>query len=184
MYPVRQCSANCSSGIGSLSCCFVSKSFYIPSQPGLELFGQRVVWAFSWLVYIIICWTTSNASDYPQSTIPPALLVTRSSNLHRGSNSVAMMELNCPLDSVENLQSARKCKPATNMEKRILWNLIQTWSPGGPMFLQYHWIECVRPLPYIFIIIPLQTCINFITENSYDFQWQHARLSTCAAFLC
>jgi len=54
------------------------------------------------------------ASDCPQATIPVSLFVTPYRPdlviCNRSSNCVAMMELTCPLDSVEHLQFARECK--------------------------------------------------------------------------
>ena len=50
------------------------------------------------------------ASDSPQATVPPTILVTSYHPdivLCNGSNKVALLELTCPLDSVEHLKSAR-----------------------------------------------------------------------------
>ena len=50
------------------------------------------------------------ASDSPQATAPPTILVTSYFSdivLCNGSNEVALLELTCPLDSVEHLKSAR-----------------------------------------------------------------------------
>ena len=55
-------------------------------------------------------------SDCPQSTIPPSLLTTPYRpdlvifNKSNRDNSVAMLELTCPLDSVQNLESTRERK--------------------------------------------------------------------------
>jgi len=74
-----QCSAKCAlcssvqSRIGGLSCCFVSRLLYVPSQPGLELLGHRAVQAFPWPLYVITIYADFpglRASDCPQSTIP------------------------------------------------------------------------------------------------------------------
>jgi len=54
------------------------------------------------------------ASDSPQVTIPPSLLSTsyRSDIViyNDRTNSVALLELTCPLDSLDHLESARDCK--------------------------------------------------------------------------
>ena len=58
------------------------------------------------------------ASDSPQATIPPTILVTSYRPdifLCSGNNKVALLEQTCPLDSVEHLTSARVRK----QEKRV-----------------------------------------------------------------
>ena len=54
------------------------------------------------------------ASDSPQVTIPPSLLITSYRPdvvfYNESSNSVALLELACPLDSVEHLKSSRDQK--------------------------------------------------------------------------
>ena len=51
------------------------------------------------------------ASDSPQATIPPSLLITSDIVFYNeSSNSVALLEMTCPLDSVEHLKSARDRK--------------------------------------------------------------------------
>jgi len=50
------------------------------------------------------------ASDSPQATVPLTIMVTSYHPdivLCSGSNKVALLELTCPLDSVEHLKSAR-----------------------------------------------------------------------------
>ena len=68
------------------------------------------------------------ASDCPQSTIPPSVLVTSYRPdlviYNRSSNSVAMLELTCPLDSVDNLQSAREHKQGKKNTLKFNLNLI------------------------------------------------------------
>ena len=62
-------------------------------------------------------------SDCPQSTIPPFLLITPYWPdlviFNKSNNSVAMLELTCPLDSVQNLESARECKQGKNEYQEI-----------------------------------------------------------------
>ena len=53
------------------------------------------------------------ASDCPQSTIPFLLITPYRPDLvifNKSNNSVAMLELTCPLESVQNLESAREPK--------------------------------------------------------------------------
>jgi len=60
--------------------------------------------------YLVHTWFAM-ASDCPQSTIPPPVLVTPDLVIYNRSNSsLAMQELTCPLDSSENLRSARERK--------------------------------------------------------------------------
>ena len=65
------------------------------------------------------------ASDCPQSTIPPFLLITPYWPdlviFNQSNNSVAVLELTCPLDSVQNLESdsARECKQGKNEYQEI-----------------------------------------------------------------
>jgi len=90
-----------------------------------------------------------HASDSPQETVPPTILVTSYRPdivLCNGSNKVALLELTCLLDSVEHLKSARQ-----HWEERVSRVAIRIWSLRNSLFLWYNWTKCFRPLLTRFI---------------------------------
>jgi len=64
------------------------------------------------------------ASDCPQATIPPSLLITSYRPdiviYNKGNNSIAMLELTCPLDSTHHLEAARDRKQGKTEYLEIL----------------------------------------------------------------
>ena len=106
------------------------------------------------------------ASDCPQSTIPPPLLVTPYRPdlviYYRSNNSLAMLELTCPLDSADNLNSARERKQGKKEYLQIQSELDRL---GVSCF--YSTIELSVLGHYLTSSLSsLQCCINFIKEGS------------------
>jgi len=107
-----------------------------------------------------------HASDCPQATIPVSLLVTPYRPdlviYNRSSNCVAMMELTCPLDSVERLQSARDYK-----QGKQEYLMIQSELHRLGVDCSYSTVEVSVLGHYLTSSLSsLQASINFIYENS------------------
>ena len=89
------------------------------------------------------------ASDSPQTTIPPLLLITPYPPdiviYNQINNSVALLELTCPLESVHHLESARKRKQRKTEYQQILSEFDRL---GIPCF--YYTIELSVLGHYIF----------------------------------
>ena len=66
------------------------------------------------IIYSNLCWPVKFTSESPPATIPPAMMVTPYRPdlvVHNTStNSIALLELTCPLDSEHHLESARERK--------------------------------------------------------------------------
>ena len=96
------------------------------------------------------------ASDCPQSTIPPFLLITPYRPdlviFNKSNNSVAMLELTCPLDSVQNLESAMKHKQGERNTKKYSLSLID-WE-FAVFYSTIELAKCIRSLPITFFVIP------------------------------
>ena len=80
------------------------------------------------------------ASDSPQTTIPPSLLITPYRPdiviYNQINNSVALLELTCPLDSVHHLESARERKQGKTEYQQILSEFDRLGTPCS--YYSYH----------------------------------------------
>ena len=105
------------------------------------------------------------ASDSPQATIPPALLITPYRPdivIHnKESNSVALLELTCPLDSVRHLELARDRKLKKEEYQLLLSELdrlgiVNFYDTIEMSVLGHH-------LPSS--LSSFRNCVNFIQNN-------------------
>ena len=101
------------------------------------------------------------ASDSPQTTIPPSLLITPYRPdiviYNQMNNSVALLELTCPLDSVHHLESARERKQKTEYQQ-----ILSEFDRLG-ILCSYYTIELSVLGHYLpSALSSFQNCVNFI----------------------
>ena len=107
-----------------------------------------------------------HASDSPPATIPPSLLTTPYHPdiilYNEGNNSIVLLELTCPLDSVEHLNSARDRKQGKKEYQEIQSEFDRL---GLPCF--YDTIE-LSVLGHYFpsSLSSFQNCVNFIQSET------------------
>ena len=105
------------------------------------------------------------ASDSPQTTIPPSLLITPYrpdiAIYNQINNSVALLELTCPLDSVHHLESARERKQRKTEYQQILSEFDRLGTPCS-----YYTIELSVLGHYLpSSLSSFQNCVNFIQNE-------------------
>ena len=105
------------------------------------------------------------ASDSPQTTIPPSLLITPYRPdiviYNQINNSVALLELTCPLDSVHHLESARERKQGKTEYQQILSEFDRLGTPCS-----YYTIELSVLGHYLpSSLSSFQNCVNFIQNE-------------------
>ena len=105
------------------------------------------------------------ASDSPQTTIPPSLLITPYRPdiviYNQINNSVALLELTCPLDSVYHLESARERKQRKTEYQQILSEFDRLGIPCS-----YYTIELSVLGHYLpSSLSSFQNCVNFIQNE-------------------
>jgi len=120
---------------------------------------------------------------FPQATIPPSLLSTPYRPdivIHNDrTNSVALLELTCLLDSMDHLESARDCKWGKQEYQQILSEFNRL---GVPCF--YDTIEMSVLGHYLSSSSSsLQNCINFIQKKTVMMKPQCRRILDLAAVL-
>ena len=103
------------------------------------------------------------ASDSPQTTIPPSLLITHYCPdiviYNQMNNSVALLELTCPLDSVHHLESARERKQKKTEYQQILSEFVG-------ILCSYYTIELSVLGHYLpSSLSSFQNCVNFIQNE-------------------
>ena len=121
------------------------------------------------------------ASDSPQATIPPALLITPYRPdivIHnKESNSVALLELTCPLDSVRHLELARDRKLKKEEYQLILSELdrlgIVNFYDTIEMSVLGHYLPSS--------LSSFRNCVNFIQNNFTMLKSQCKRIFDLAA---
>ena len=105
------------------------------------------------------------ASDSPQTTIPPLLLITPYRPdiviYNQMNNSVALLELTCPLDSVHHLESARERKQKKTEYQQILLEFDRLG-----ILCSYYTIELSVLGHYLpSSLSSFQNCVNFIQNE-------------------
>jgi len=105
------------------------------------------------------------ASDCPQATVPPSMLITPSRPdivIHnRGTNAVAILELTCPLESVHHLESARARKLAKEDYQLLLSELDRLG-----IVCSYNTIEISVLGHYLPVSLSsFRNCVNFIQND-------------------
>ena len=121
------------------------------------------------------------ASDSPQATIPPALLITPYRPdivIHnKESNSVALLELTCPLDSVRHLELARDRKLKKEEYQLLLSELdrlgIVNFYDTIEMSVLGHYLPSS--------LSSFRNCVNFIQNNFTMSKSQCKRIFDLAA---
>ena len=96
--------------------CFRPTAVHFQAQSGLFHFGSMLTDIFTDKPFVKVCADLPNffANDTPQTTIPSDLLITsyRSDVVIHNTQcpSVTLLELTCPLDSVQHIQAIRDRK--------------------------------------------------------------------------
>ena len=114
------------------------------------------------------------ASDSPQATIPPSLLITSYRPdvvIHnRRSNSIAILELTCPLDSVHHLEAARDRKLGKEDYHLLLSELhcldIVSFYDTIEMSVLGHYLPTS--------LSAFRNCVNFI-QNDFTMPKSHCK---------
>ena len=133
---------------------------------GASATGQRKL-DLALRMHIIADLNKEKVSDSPQATIPPSLLITpyRPDIVIRNqrSNSVALLELTCPLDSVHHLESARDRKLGKDDYQLLLAELDRLGIAS-----YYDTIEMSVLGHYLPISLSSFTnCVNFIQNDEF-----------------
>ena len=162
LYSTHYCSC-----FGWLSQCFDARPFYILPQPSFILFGFELSTfvAGQCMLSVYADLPEMRASDSPQTTIPPSLLITPYRPdiviYNQMNNSVALLELTCPLDSVHHLESARERK-----QKKTEYQQILSEFDHLIILCSYYTIELSVLGHYLpSSLSSFQNCVNFIQNE-------------------
>ena len=107
-----------------------------------------------------------HASDSPPATIPPSLLTTPDIILcNEGNKSIALLELTCPLDSVEHLNSARDRKQGKKEYQEIQSEFDHLGLPCFYDTIELSVLGHYFPSSFPSSLSSFQNCVNFIQSE-------------------